>query len=72
MRLTNMLLEQGQQHLFANWTVGADADKKKKFYDQVRTESGSIKDCGRRYVTARRSLLAAATTRRYLCTASLR
>jgi hypothetical protein len=36
-RLTQMLLSNGQHHMFAGWNAGADADQKHKFYDQVYT-----------------------------------
>lgn len=34
-RLTQMLVENGQAHMFAKWTACADADKKHSFYNQV-------------------------------------
>ena len=34
-RLTRMLLENGQAHIFAKWTAGSE-DKKHAFYNQVR------------------------------------
>ena len=34
-RLTKMLLAAGQEHLFAGWKQGQDAEKKHNFYEQV-------------------------------------
>jgi len=33
--LVKILLEADQGHLFTNWKIGADVDKKHKFFDQV-------------------------------------
>ena len=38
-RLTRMLLENGQAHVFAKWTAGSE-DKKHSFYNQVRALAG--------------------------------
>ena len=33
--LAKIMLEAGQDHLFAGWKVGADEEKKHKFFQQV-------------------------------------
>jgi len=37
LRLAAALLEAGQSHIFAGWTLGADVDKKHALFEQVLT-----------------------------------
>jgi hypothetical protein len=55
LRLTCMLVEAGQQHLFAGWKANQDADKKHAFYEQVSSTWHA--DLGRSSTNLRAALM---------------
>ena len=56
--LADMLVAEGQGHLFAAWSDGDGAEKRAAFYDQIATLDGSYPGGLKGYLASARTLLA--------------